>query len=223
MNAPLVPSLLRAGVFDFDGTLVSAPFKDFSRMHARAREALLPYADIPHKLEGPVLEDIERICAGMDQSTAALARRAALRAIEEVEVETAALCEVFPFVMPMLEDLKSRGVATAIITRNCPRAVFTAFPDASRHFRCILTREDVDRVKPHPAHLLQALAILDCRPENALMVGDHPMDVQTGKRAGTYTAGVTGEGEQALRLAEEQPDILAENAGEVMRIVFARN
>ena len=215
-------SWLRAVVFDFDGTLVSAPYKDFSKMHARAREALLPFVDIPHALTGPVLEDIERLCSGLEPQTAGMAKNAAMRAIEEVEIETASLCQVFPFVLPMLAFLKARDIAVGIITRNCKGAVLTAFPDVEEHFGCILTREDVKKVKPHPSHLLTALKILGCSPEACLMVGDHPMDIQTGKQAGSRTAGVTGEGTHALRLAEEEPDFLAQDAGEVMQIIFEK-
>jgi Predicted phosphatases len=221
MKTALVPSRLRAVVFDFDGTLVSRPYKDFTIMHTRAREALLPFApDLPPKLTGPILEDIDRICGGLEPDAAFRARQAAMRAIEGVEVETASLCEVFPFVLPMLAFLKTRGIAVGIITRNCPTAVFTAFPSVREHFPCLLTREDVDKVKPHPSHLLRALAMLGCEPGSSLMVGDHSMDIRTGKAAGTYTAGVTGEGDNALRLAEEEPDFLAEDAGEVVRMLF---
>lgn len=223
MKHPLESSRLRAAVFDFDGTLVSAPHKDFSLMRARAAEALRPFVSEPPELEGPVLENIERICADMSADKAAEASGAALRAIEEVEVETARLCVVFPFVLPMLASLKARGIAVGIITRNCPRALRTAFPDLRRHFACVLTREDVERVKPHPGHLLQALGILGCEPGRAIMIGDHPMDIRTGKSAGSYTAGVTGEGDLALRLAEEEPDFLAEDAGEVMRMIFGKD
>ena len=213
-------SQLRAVIFDFDGTLVSSPYTDFKIMHSRAREALLPFVHIPQALEGPILEDISRICAGMDAETAERARKAAMRAIEEVEVETALLSQVFPFVKDMVKYLEGRGIAVGIITRNCKAALYTAFPDVGAYFPCILTREDVEKVKPHPEHLFDALGILGVQAENALMIGDHPMDIITGKRAGAFTAGVTGDGAQALKLAEEEPDFLAEDAGEVIRMIY---
>lgn len=222
MNFPFESRQIRAVVFDFDGTLVSAPYKDFSKMHARAREALLPYAHIPEEFTGPTLEDVERVCSTLDAQTARLARNAAMRAIEEVEVETARLCELFPFVPDMLAALKERGVAVGVITRNCSAAVLTAYPGVREHFGCVLTREDAAHVKPHPGHLLQALDLLGGKPEQSLMIGDHPMDIITGKRAGTYTAGVVGDGSTALRLAEEEPDFIARDAGEVIRMIFGK-
>lgn len=208
---------LQAIVFDFDGTLVTSPYPDFSEMHRRAREALQAFTPVPQKLEGPVLEDIERICSGLDEKTASAARNAALLAIEEVEVHTARQCVIFPFVGPMLRALKKQNIKAAIITRNCPAAVFTAFPDAGEHFECILTRNDVARVKPHPEHLLRALGVLGCEAGRSLMVGDHPMDIITGKRAGAFTAGVASGGSPSERLAEEAPDFITGDAGELMK------
>ena len=216
MDSPASPLSLRAIVFDFDGTLATTPL-DFGHMHQRARDAMAGYIPVPEILEGPVLEDIERLCADREPELAARARAAAMRAIEEVEVETARKARLFPFVRPMLEALQSRNIAPAIISRNCPAAIFTVFPDAREHFRCVLTREDVEKVKPDPGHLLKALQIIGCGPETGLMVGDHPMDIRTGKRAGTLTAGVASGGTGMGALAGERPDYLAGDAGELMR------
>lgn len=214
---------LRAVVFDFDGTLVSAPPGCFIKMRAETREALLPFVDISAAaLEGPILENLDRICAGLSPQDAHLAKNAAMKAIEDVEVETALLCAVFPFSRPMLAALRERGMRLAVITRNCPRAVSAAFPDIREYVDCILTREDVPNVKPHPDHLLRALEILKVEPACCLMVGDHPMDIQTGKRAGTRTAGVAGGGTSLDRLEKELPDILAVDAAEVMRKAFGK-
>jgi hypothetical protein len=54
----------------------------------------------------------------------------------------------------------------------------------------VITREMTVNVKPHPDHLFVALQLLDALPERSSMVGDHPMDIKIGKRAGTLTIGV---------------------------------
>ena len=45
-------------------------------------------------------------------------------------------------------------------------------------------------VKPDPLHLRLALDQLRTPPEQAVMVGDHVMDVLGGKAAGTRTLGI---------------------------------
>src|SRR5208282_1527700 len=48
----------------------------------------------------------------------------------------------------------------------------------------LLTRDDVPRTKPDPAHLLAALEQLGVAREEAIMVGDHHMDIVAGRAAG---------------------------------------
>jgi phosphoglycolate phosphatase len=216
MNNAYDFSRIKGYVFDFDGTLSDTPL-DFTTMHERAREAMRPFAPIPDTFEGPVLEDIARVCAALPPAVAAEARAAAMRVIEEVEVETARRCRLFPFTRPVLAALKTRGLPAGVITRNCAAAVFTVFPDLRDHVVCVLTREDVTRPKPYPDHLLQALDLMGVAPAEALMTGDHPMDLLTGKNAGSLTAGVASGGTSLERLAAEGPDFLAADLGELMR------
>ena len=213
------PSEITAVVFDFDGTLASSPL-DFAYMHRRAREALSEYADLPEELGGPILEDIERVCARLSPADARAARSAAMAAIEQVEVEAARQGTLFPFVRPMLHSLRKSRVKTAVITRNCRAAIMTVFPDMNGYMDCVLTREDVGKVKPDPEHLLAALERLNCTPGESLMVGDHPMDIQVGKRAGTLTAGVESGDAAAERLIREEPDFMASDAGALLRSLF---
>lgn len=163
------------------------------------------------------MEELERVASLLPPEEAAAARRAAFAAIEAVELEAASRSSLFPFVRPMLAALRRKEIAIGIITRNFPAAVFTVFPDLPAYSPCVLTREDVVRVKPHPEHLERAFQRLGVSPGTVLMVGDHPSDIQAGKRTGARTAGVgTGEGSRES-LARERPDFLAADAGELMR------
>ena len=206
---------LAAALFDFDGTL-AVPTLDFALMR-KTLEALVPFAREPFRPEAMIVEELDRVASLLPPREAEAARRAAFAAIEAVEMEAAARSSLFPFVRPILAALREKKIAVGIITRNFPSAVFTVFPDLRAHASCILTREDVARVKPHPDHLEAAFLRLGVSPETALMVGDHPTDIQAGKKTGARTAGVgTGEGSRE-RLARELPDFLAADAGELMR------
>lgn len=210
------PENIRAVVFDFDGTLAVQTL-DFGLMRQRAMEALSLYAPVADTPTEPVMEELERACAGLDADTAARARQATMAAIEAVELEAARHSRLFPCVRPMLAALRQRGIGSAVITRNILPAVRMVFPDVAEHCVCVLTRDDVSNVKPHPDHLRKALEIMACEPGNALMVGDHPMDIQVGKNAGTLTAGVAGGHVSLERLAMEDPTWLADDVGQLMR------
>ena len=192
---PLLPGGARLGavVFDFDGTL-ARPELDFGVMRRAVSEAVVPFMpQAEPRPDLPVMEWLQTVHDALAATAPQKADRAFAAghdAIRAVEVEAARRTSLFPFVRPLLAALTTAGVATGIITRNCPEAVRTVFPDVDEHCGCLLTRDDVKVVKPHPGHLLEALALLQRGPHETLMVGDHRMDVETGIRAGAFTAGV---------------------------------
>ncbi len=184
---------LNAIVFDFDGTLAELHL-DFAQMKqqlAAAVRGYLPGSAAPSAT--PALEWLESSVAQVHASNPALAvelRERAEALIAALELDAARRGRLFAFSRPLLRELRARGVQTAIITRNCERAVRMVFPDLDDYCAEFLAREHVHRVKPNPRHLLQALGGLSADPETALMVGDHPLDIETGRRAGILSAGV---------------------------------
>ena len=132
-----------------------------------------------------------------------------------IEMGAADTAEVHPGVPELLETLRERGIRVGIVTRNCRAAVEHILNRNSLSYDVLLTRDDVEAVKPDPAHLLAALRLLQVEPQRALMVGDHPMDVQAGRAVGTRTAAVLTGYSPAERFAPENPDLVLEQVGEL--------
>lgn len=217
MNAPL-----RAAVFDFDGTL-ARPALDFSLMKRRIATAAARHLGrevTPGTL--PALEWIEKIAAGLGEGQAREFSAEAHAIIEEMEREAAASTSLFGFTRPALAHLRECGVVPAIITRNTRASVLAVFPDVFDFLSVVVTREDVRAVKPDPAHLLAALGALGVPPAQALMAGDHPTDVLTARRAGAHAAAVASGGTTRADLLLAEPDILADDVGELMAILEER-
>jgi phosphoglycolate phosphatase len=78
----------------------------------------------------------------------------------------------------------------------------------------LLCRESVNRVKPDPEHLLRALSRLRRKSHEAIMVGDHPTDMQAGRAVSMRTVGV-------LSGAGNRDSLLAAGADEVVSDVTA--
>lgn len=203
---------ITALIFDFDGTLANQTI-DYTVMKQEAVAAarrFAPLTDFPHL---PTVELLAQLDLATTAGKNALA--AALAAIARVEVAAAARSALFPFVRPMLARLPELGLRMGIITRNCREAIAAVFPDAEDH-AALFTRDDVPRVKPDPIHLQMALDRLAVRPENALMIGDHPMDIAVGKTAGTKTAAVATGYHSAKDLATCAPDYMADNGQDLL-------
>ncbi len=209
-------------VFDFDGTLAELHL-DFAEMKRRLMELASEYLDGTTQPSGePALELLESIGSTIQARNQALARQFRDRAhglIVDMELEAAACGALFPFTRRVLDLLGDRGVKIAVITRNCQEAVTKVFPDIHLHCAAFLSRDHVKRVKPDPQHLLRALEELAMPTATALMVGDHPLDIQTGKRAGTLTAGVATGNSSRTDLLRYGPDWTAVNCEELVELL----
>jgi phosphoglycolate phosphatase len=185
---------IRAVVFDFDGTLAELHL-DFVEMKQRVKllaERFFVHSPEPMALT-PALEWVEKLCTDVtliNPTACDEFKRRAYALIFDMEMEAARKGRLFGFTRELLSQLQRDGILTAIITRNCEAAVRQVFPDLEGYCSSFLSREHVPQVKPHPDHLLRALQHIETAPDWALMVGDHPIDIQTGRSAGVRTAGV---------------------------------
>lgn len=188
-------------IFDFDGTLaeLTIDFKAMKQdvMDAAARSGL----DWAGAGERFALEAIDHL-AGSNGPAGLQFAAEAHRLLEEREVAAAERGSVFPGVRRTLARLTASGREVAIITRNCRRAVETVFPDVEQWCHLFVPRDDAPKPKPAPEHVGLVLDRLDVPAGRSLVVGDHPIDITTARRAGTWACGVTTGRIDAAGLAE---------------------
>ena len=207
-------------VFDFDGTLAELNI-DFPAMRAALltllAKAKLPADGISHL---PILELMEA-AAGRFARQAPRTRflESAQRIVTGMEMAAAQKGRLYDGIRGLLTEIGARSIQVGVVTRNCRSAVYTLFPDIDRYCQAVLTREDPPRVKPHPDHLRCALQVLGTLPANAVMIGDHPMDIRIGRETGTGTVGVLGGSTDRPGLLEEQPDFIIDHISDIMRII----
>ncbi len=184
---------IEAVVFDFDGTLAVLNI-DFPAMRESVRDLAADFRIPPGVLDGLfVLETIEagRVWLAAERPARAESfRREAMDLVAAIEMRAARGGALIGGVRELLGEMGRRRIRRAVITRNCEAAVLLIVPDLSALCDAFLPREAVRRVKPHPEHLLESLARMHADPSRSVMVGDHPMDIRTGKEAGTRTVGV---------------------------------
>jgi phosphoglycolate phosphatase len=210
---------LKTILFDFDGTLAKLNV-DFKEMR-RSVLTLVSAYQAPTDGLGDLFV-LEMIEAGADLISRYHPGHEreftenALQLITGIEIEGAKSGELFEGVRDMLRTLNGRNIGTGIVTRNCLDAVRVVFPDIRSFCDTVVTREAAIRVKPHPDHILLALKILNSRPEEAAMVGDHPMDIRIGKDVGAYTIGVLTGYSKADPLLEAGADLIIERASSII-------
>ena len=118
----------------------------------------------------------------------------------------------YPAVEDVLEDLQRQDISIAVCTNkleSLSRRLLSAL-DMSHRFAAICGRDTFPVYKPHPDHLLGAIAAAGGDPRHAIMVGDSDTDVSTAKAAGIPIIGV-GFGYTEIPMHRLEPDELIEH------------
>jgi phosphoglycolate phosphatase len=127
----------------------------------------------------------------------------------------------FPNVLETLHQLHEQGYTLTIASSRSNRSLMEFVNDMHLNevIPYVLGAEDVTHSKPYPDPVLQTLKTFDCKPEDALVVGDTWYDIEMGRRAGVRTCGVTyGNGSQE-ELMRAGADYLIDDFGELVKII----
>jgi phosphoglycolate phosphatase len=82
-------------------------------------------------------------------------------------------------------------------------------------FDAILGGDSLKSKKPDPEGLLHLLDRFQCSPDQAVLIGDSPVDIETGKRAGVYTCVVSFGFGNPEEIAQAEPDCSIDHLSEL--------
>ena len=174
-------------VWDFDGTLAdSRPLIVAGMEHTLKGLGL---QDLPGIREAwlrqvglPVEEGLRRIFAGLDVDLAEILK--VYRSFDWVANEN--LLQPFPGMPELVHELHGLGIKMAIASskRTVPLQRQVANLGWTACFHPLVTPDDVRNGKPDPESLKVCLEAHGLKPEEALMIGDTPFDLEMAHRAG---------------------------------------
>jgi hydrogenase expression/formation protein HypE len=192
--------MIRAVLFDFDGTLTRPEAIDFA-----ALRRLLGCP--PHLF---ILEFIEALPSEE-------ARREAHRILDEFELAAARSSVPNDGAEELLGLLSHKGIPRGILSRNSRSSILEALKSfrtfRATDFAIIISRESPGRPKPHPDGVLGAARSLGVAPGEMLVVGDYVVDIEAGRAAGARTAYLTNG--RAAPAITPVPDFTVATLGEL--------
>lgn len=176
-----------ACVFDMDGLLLDSERLSMAAMHRAGAEAGLP---LPEAFcRGMIGSPADRCAASLRErfgsslaAEALLARHAilldAMVAAGELKLKRG--------VPALLDALDARGIRRAVATSSERKRALRHLAEAGilHRFAAVVTRDDVERGKPHPEPFLLAAARLGVAPADCLALEDSHAGVRSAHAAG---------------------------------------
>ena len=209
-------TMIKAILFDLDGTIVNTNnlilksfeyiFKEYLKMSV-SREEIYANFGVPLK---QIFEKHKIL--NVDEAVEEYIRYN-LRIHDEY-------IENYDHVESGLAALREKGFKLAIVTskfRDTALRGLRCF-DLEKYFDLIITPEDTEFHKPHPAPVLAACEKLNIKPEEAIMVGDSHNDILAGKNAGSKTCAVKYTDLNYELLLESNPDFSIDTIDELVTI-----
>lgn len=199
--------LIRGIIFDFDGTLIDS-YEAIAESLNHVRTSFSLPAVPAEEVRPMVGHGLERLIEK------AIGPERVEEGVKLFRQSYARLCEgktsILPQVKETLDTLDKRGYQMAIAT-NKPsyfaRDILKAL-EIDHLFVEVLGPNDVERPKPDPEMIEIIIMRIGLSPEEIVYVGDMPLDVEVGRRAGVavYAVPTGSSGRDAL--LEARPDRL---------------
>jgi phosphoglycolate phosphatase len=184
---------IRAVVFDFDGTLAVLNI-DFSLMKEKVLDLVRHFGIeeglIRERYLLEMIDEVYQLLWEKNPSDAEEFYQEGHWILHEIELKAAEEGRLILGAEATLKIVRQRGMKVGIITRNCEDAVRKVFPNINEFCDVFISRNSIKKVKPHPDHLTSVMKVLNISGGEAVMIGDHPLDIQAGKRVGMKTIGV---------------------------------
>jgi HAD superfamily hydrolase (TIGR01509 family) len=197
----LKPTPFRAVIFDLDGTLVEFKFK--------VKESRLAMIDLLQKrsYDSSVWSDSMRTQDIIDQAKEqwqASEHLQKLHNFEDVKAEIFRLLDEFEFdalsqARPhkdsvfILRKIKHAEILTGIVTNSGRAPVASVIKEFGfePYLSILITRNEMEKLKPHPHGLIQAMRELKTNGEETLYVGDSTIDIEAARSAKMKCAAVS--------------------------------
>jgi pyrophosphatase PpaX len=132
--------------------------------------------------------------------------------------------KIDPSTIILLEKLKKNGFKLGIITGKYREPVYDMLEHFGilKLFDTVVTGYEVKRHKPAPDIVIEATKRLRVDSKRCAVIGDSPVDIQTGKRAGSFTIGVLSKTCTRKQMEKEKPDYLIARLDKLWEILGSK-
>lgn len=215
---------LRAIIFDMDGTLVSSrPLLHhcISEVSEKYTGKSMTLEEVVAKSGPPIGEIIRSITAHLTEQEQ---ERAVMDYYDCHRNNVSSKVVLFPGISGLLERIRSSGRQLALMT-GVERAIMESTLDMFElqpYFDELIAVDDVRKTKPDPEGILLVLARIKADPKRSIYIGDRPVDIIAGRRAGVFTGAALWGPQTRGDPFTEEPDFQFRSIQELSAFLFAK-
>ena len=214
--------MIRLVIFDFDGTLGDTCANIIRTMQDTFRALSYPVAGeeaIRATIGLPLEEGFRVLLPGVPEE-AILECARVYRVIFE-ENKKVLVPRLFPHVRETLQALQDQGIAMSVASSRRMKSLngFLQDMDIAGFISYVIGADVVEKAKPDPEPVLKTLRETGFEAGETLVVGDMPVDILMGARAGARTCGVTYGNASRAELEAAGADHVIDDISAVLAIV----
>ena len=209
-------------IFDLDGTLLDTLDDLWAAVNAALKKYSLPLRT-KEEVRSFVGNGIVKL---MERSAGKVEKEVFDGVLAEFKRYYGEHCEdntkPYEGIMPLLEELKKRGIKTAVVSN---KADFAVKKLAEGYFQGLLqeavgeNEEGGIRKKPAPDSLLAVMQRLGAGTRSTVYVGDSEVDIQTAQNAGVECISVTWGFKDREFLVENGATVLIDEPKELLEVL----
>lgn len=217
--------MIKICIFDLDGTTVNS-LRSIAHF---ANETLMKFG-----LEPFPTDDYRTLAGGGARklmTNLINARNADISLLEDMvedwltryEQNAFYLTEPYDGIYEMLAQLKAMGIVTAIVTNKSRRVatsiIENSFGAPGQLIDIAISEHPGMVLKPEPDEILNLCGKYGISTSEAMYIGDHTIDMKTGKNAGVKCCGVTWGFHSADDLTEAGADFIANHPHDIIEYI----
>lgn len=217
---------IEAVIFDSDGTLIDTTqliLEGFKKVLADFAFTDQANDDVIKGAIGGHIPEIFSKITGHDPDSDVIQRMTShLDQVQDMLAPT--MIRAYAGEREMLETLKSKGIRLGLFTSGTLHQVERNFRainiEYSTLFDSVVTYDDGLESKPSPAGLLKCIEKMQVNPDKTIYIGDHDVDIISGKRANVaMTVGINHGFHGASELTAAGADRVIHSLEEVLSLI----
>ncbi len=217
--------MIKAVIFDLDGTVTDtlSTIAHFGNLALRTHGFPdIPEAEFKYFAGNGKKVLVHRMLAFVGADTPEIFEKVEKTYDSYYEADPIGKTTVFSGILPLIEELKSRGIGVAV-NSNKPHNVMEGvleklFPAGALD----IAYGQIDDIpaKPDPTNALKIAESFSVTPDECLFVGDSAVDIETGINAGMHAVGVLWGFRDFDELSGAGAKHIVENPAKILDVIF---